>query len=165
MTILGIDPGTRRVGYGVIAKSTGGNGATFIAADLLPVTAKTDAEALVEIKRAMDALIKKIQPDIVAIEKLFFSKNQTTGIQVAEARGVILLAAAEHGCAIREFTPNEVKLACTGSGASDKKSVAKMVKMSLNIPALNVIDDVTDAIAIALCALQNEKFRIMKRGA
>jgi crossover junction endodeoxyribonuclease RuvC len=159
MTILGIDPGTRRVGYGVVKKVSGGNGAEFVTADLLPVTATTDAEALVEIKHALDALIKKLKPDIVAVEKLFFSKNQTTGIQVAEARGVILLAAAEQHCTIREFTPNEVKMACTGYGTSDKKAVAKMVKLSLKIPTLNVIDDVTDAIAIALCALQNERLR------
>lgn len=159
MIVLGIDPGSRRVGYGVIAKSTAGNGAAFIEADLLSVTATTDAEALVEIKQALDAIITRLKPDIIAVEKLFFSKNQTTAMQVAEARGVVLLSAAEHKCAIREFTPNEVKMACTGYGNSDKKAVAKMVKLSLKIPTLHVIDDVTDAIAIALCALQNEKFR------
>lgn len=155
MKIVGIDPGTRRVGYGVIEKVRGG--ATLLEADLLPITAKTDAEALVQIKRSIDELLARVNPDVVAIEKLFFSNNQKTAMHVAEARGVIVLAAAEQKLRIKEYTPNEVKTVCTGYGRADKKAVAKMVKLMLKTPELSVIDDVTDALAIAICALQYEK--------
>ena len=156
MKIIGIDPGTRRIGYGVIEKVRGG--ATLLEADLVPVTATTNAEALVQIKQALDALFMRMKPDVVAIEKLFFSNNQKTAMAVSEARGVILLSAAEQHLLIREYTPNEVKTICTGYGRADKQAVAKMVKLALRAPNLSVIDDVTDALAIALCALQHEKF-------
>jgi crossover junction endodeoxyribonuclease RuvC len=162
MNILGIDPGTRRVGYGWITKESGQLKLKEVG--LLPITAKTDPEALVEIKQSLDKLLAKISPDIVAVETLFFSKNQKTAMSVAEARGVILLACAEYQDKnqpqmLREFTPNEVKSVCTGNGNADKIAVAKMVKLMLKTPDLKVIDDATDALAIAICAAQKEKFR------
>lgn len=157
MKVLGIDPGARRIGYGMIEKTR--SGIRVLEAGLLPVAARPGGAALIEIKAQMDALLRRAAPDIVAIEKLFFSKNRKTAMQVAEARGVIVLAAEEARRAIREYTPNEVKFSCAGDGRADKRAVAKMVRVSLGAPRFKAIDDVTDALAIALCALARERWR------
>lgn len=150
MIALGIDPGTRRVGYGVIRRD--GNEFVFIAAGILKIKSGDNASALVETKRELGKLIAKHKPDAVGIEKLFFAKNQKTGIAVAEARGVILVTAAECGVPIREYTPNEVKLGVTGYGMADKKAVFKMVALTLKKPGLKIIDDASDALALAIMA-------------
>lgn len=156
MIALGIDPGTRRVGYGVVecggknGNATGANNAQFIAAGILTITATDDVPALEEIKKGIDALIKKYKPDVVAIEKLFFAKNTKTALAVAQARGVILLATKERGVRIKEYTPNEVKLGVTGYGSADKKAVLKMVRLILGKHDLAVIDDASDALALAI---------------
>jgi crossover junction endodeoxyribonuclease RuvC len=150
MISLGIDPGTRRVGFGVILqeKST----AMFIEAGIMSIKSTDNVGALYEIKKNLDKLITKHKPDVLAIEKLFFAKNQKTALAVAEARGVILLAAREHGIRIREYAPNEVKIGVTGYGAADKKAVLKMVRLILQKPGLSVIDDASDALALAILA-------------
>jgi crossover junction endodeoxyribonuclease RuvC len=150
MLILGIDPGIDRAGYGVIEKR--GSALRLHEAGILRVGKLRGADALFAIKKELDGLIVKYAPKILATEKLFFSKNQTTGMQIAEARGVILLAAREHELTIHEFTPNEVKMAVTGFGAADKLAVAKMVRFILKAPDLKVIDDASDALAIAIAA-------------
>ena len=150
MIILGIDPGTERAGYGVV--QCGKGQPVLIEAGLFPVTEKDRSGRLFEIKRGIDAVIALHKPEMVAVEKLFFVKNQTTGIAVAEARGVILLAAREHGLPVREFSPTEVKMGVAGYGQADKLSVAKMVRLILAAPGLVAIDDAMDALAIALCA-------------
>jgi crossover junction endodeoxyribonuclease RuvC len=150
MIALGIDPGTRRIGYGVVENK--GNEARFIAAGICTIKSAEDADALVETKREIDALIKKHNPVIVAVEKLYFSKNQKTAIAVAQARGVILLAARENRIPIKEYAPNEVKLGVTGYGSADKKAVLKMVRLILGKKDLDVIDDASDALALAILA-------------
>ena len=148
MIFLGIDPGTRRIGYGVV-DATGGD-MRFIDAGILKITAEEDVPALEEAKRGVDRLIKKYRPHAVAVEKVFFAKNQKTAIAVAQARGVVLLAAKECGATIKEYTPNEVKLGVTGDGSADKKAVLKMVRLVLNKHDLKVIDDASDALALAI---------------
>lgn len=155
MTILGIDPGTRRIGYGVIRQEHGI--AKLMAVGILKIKSTDDAGALQETKKELDTLIKKFKPQVMAVEKLYFTKNQKTGIQVAQARGVILLCGAENKVKICEYTPNEVKLGVTGYGLADKKAVAKMVRVILRAPLVKVIDDATDALAIALFAGQRQK--------
>lgn len=103
MVILGIDPGTRRIGYGLVKK--GGHKISFLDAGILKIKSREDFGALLETKKGVAVLIKKWNPDALAIEKLFFSKNQKTGMQVAQARGVILVVAAEVGLKIMEFSP------------------------------------------------------------
>lgn len=149
MIILGIDPGTRRIGYGIIKKE--GSKFLCLAAGILPIKSKEDVPALRETKVSLTSLIRKFSPDVVSVEKIYFSKNQKTGIAVAQARGVILLAAAEKGILVKEYAPNAVKLAVTGYGHADKKAVWKMVRLSLNVPD-NLIDDASDALALALVA-------------
>jgi len=157
MIILGIDPGTRRIGYGIVRTEFAD--VHFVAAGILEIKDKTDdVSALLETKRGIDALIKKYKPDAVAIEKLYFAKNQKTALSVAQARGVILLAACEKGIAIKEFSPNEVKLGVAGYGFADKKAMLKMVQLTLRAPNLKLIDDAIDALAIAIMG-SNDKFK------
>ena len=151
MITLGIDPGTRRIGYGVV--DSRGNSTRYLAAGLFKIEEKEDIPALEETKQEIDRLIATYQPDAVAVEKLFFSKNQKTAMAVAQARGVILLALKEQGVPIHEYTPNEVKMGVTGYGFADKKAVLKMVRLILNKQDLKVIDDASDALALAIfCA-------------
>ncbi|HTY40090.1 MAG TPA: crossover junction endodeoxyribonuclease RuvC [Candidatus Paceibacterota bacterium] len=148
MIILGIDPGTRRVGYGLIEKTDGQ--LRLVDAGLLKIAGSDDAAALVELRSHLSELIKTHRPDRLAVEKLFFSQNRTTALQVAQARGVVLLTATEAGIPIFEYAPNEVKAAVTGHGLSDKEAVLKMVRLILGVPNLDVIDDASDALALAI---------------
>lgn len=153
MIALGIDPGTRRVGYGVV--KCDGPTVTFIDAGILTIASIDDVPALEETKRGIDALIRKHKPDEVAVEKIFFAKNTKTAIAVAQARGVILLAIKESGVRIREYTPNEVKSGVAGYGHADKKAVLKMVRLILGKRDLAVIDDASDALALAILSTGN----------
>lgn len=152
MIILGIDPGSKRIGYGAIKKS--GSALKLIEAGLI----KTPKN-LTEIRLQINSLIKKFKPEILAVEKLYFAKNRKTGLEVAESRGVIVLSALENGLLLHEFTPNEIKAGVTGYGSADKKAVAKMVRLILGEPKLEVIDDVSDALAAAITA-SNKRFRV-----
>ena len=150
MITLGIDPGTRRIGYGIIEGE--GNSLSFLCAGILTIESTDDASALHETKTEVGKLIKKYKPAVMGIEKLFFAKNQKTAMAVAQARGVILLAAQEAAVPIKEYTPNEVKLGITGYGFADKKAVLKMVRLILGKQDLKVIDDASDALALAIMA-------------
>lgn len=156
MIILGIDPGTRRIGYGLIKKD--GSALSLVSAGLLSVTATNDADALLEIKMEADRIIRQNKPGLFVIEKLYFSKNQKTALKVAEARGALVLSAMEAGLPIEEFSPNEVKMAVTGYGSADKKAVLKMVRLILKTPSLKVIDDASDALALAIAGSGRLKF-------
>lgn len=149
MTILGIDPGSRRIGYGLIEKN--GQKFSFLTAGLLEIKRKDDIGALLETKQELQKIIEKFKPDIAGIEKLYFVRNQTTGIAVGQTRGVILMTLAEAKLPIKEFTPNEIKSRITGYGLSNKKAVEKMVGLILQKKELKLIDDAWDALAIALC--------------
>jgi crossover junction endodeoxyribonuclease RuvC len=107
----------------------------------------------------MRALIEAHRPDGISIEQLYFSKNVTTGIAVAQARGVIALAAAHAGLSIGEFSPREVKAAITGNGAADKRQMQAMIKVLLNLDAAPKPDDAADALGIAICQIHAGKFR------
>ncbi len=150
MNFLGIDPGTQRIGYGVV--KTEGSSICLVDAGILPIRNKREGAALLEAKRGVDALLKKYKPQSVGVETLFFSKNQKTAIAVAQARGVILLSAEERGVPVREYGPNQVKLGIAGYGSADKKAVLKMVRLILHENDLEVIDDASDALALAIIA-------------
>lgn len=156
MVILGIDPGTRRIGYGVVEHAPAR--LKLVRAGLLRIKSKDDLGAIHETKKQIGAIIKKFEPDILSIEKIYFVKNQKTGIKVAEARGVIISAALEAGLKIEEYGPNEVKAALTGHGLADKKAVLKMVKLVLKEPGLKAIDDASDALALAIIAGRKKSF-------
>lgn len=150
MIILGVDPGTDRAGYGLI--SAEGQSIRFLEAGILKTGKLRGADALFAIKKDLDELIAKYSPALLATEKLFFMKNQSTAMAVAEARGVILLAAREKNIPIAEMAPTEVKIGITGFGHADKAAVLKMVRLMLQAPELKVIDDAADALAMAIVA-------------
>jgi crossover junction endodeoxyribonuclease RuvC len=154
MISLGIDPGTRRIGYGVVEKNDR-NEIRFVAAGILKITGTDDVMALAETKREIAAVIEKYHPDIVGIEKLYFAKNQKTALAVAQARGVLILAAYESGIPVREYAPNEIKLGITGYGFADKKAILKMVRLLLDKADLKIIDDASDALAGAIMAVND----------
>ena len=150
MRVLGIDPGYAIVGWGVVDYA----GNRFAPVDFGAVC--TDAG--VPFERRLDGVyagvkdvIERTQPEVLAIEKLFYQHNQTTVIGVAEARGVILLAAAQAGLPIYEYTPMQVKQAVVGYGLAEKKQVMDMVKRLLKLKAVPRPDDAADALAIAIC--------------
>ena len=151
MRILGIDPGLAIVGWGVVERI---NGMTFapVAYGSINTPAKTEVPyRLSLIYKNLCKIIEKYRPDQMAVEELFFNTNQTTGIAVAEARGVILLAAQEYGIPVAEYTPLQVKQAVVGYGKAEKHQVIDMVTRLLRLPAPPKPDDTADAIAIALC--------------
>jgi crossover junction endodeoxyribonuclease RuvC len=156
MIALGIDPGSRRIGYGIVEKEKD-NTVHFVAAGILEIKSSEDIMALAETKKGITAVIKKYKPDIIGIEKLYFAKNQKTAMAVAQARGVLLLVAYESGIPIKEYAPNEIKLGITGYGFADKKAILKMVRLILGKQDIKVIDDASDALAGAIMAV-NERY-------
>jgi len=156
MIVLGIDPGTQRVGYGVVKKS--GGEFSFVSAGTFRVINR-GAAALLEIGSEMKKIIKKFKPEALAIEKLYFSKNKKTALRVAEARGVLILAALESGIKIKEYGPNEVKTGIAGYGFADKRAVLKMVRLTLREPLLEMIDDASDALALAILGANDSRER------
>jgi crossover junction endodeoxyribonuclease RuvC len=156
MRILGLDPGTATTGYGVVDAQ--GNRLTHVAHGAI-ITKPCDhfATRLQLLHEAVGELITLHRPQAVSIEKLFFKQNVTTGITVAQARGVIALAAAQCALPIEEFSPTEAKLAITGYGKADKRQVQEMIRVLLNLDALPRPDDAADALGLAICALQTRR--------
>ena len=150
MRILGIDPGTGICGFGVIeVKQTGR--AKMIDNRVIATPPHTPlSERLLDIYESMHEIIKLNKPDCVSIEKLFFTKNVTTGISVAEARGVVLLVCKQHELPTFEYTPNEIKKTMTGYGSANKKQMQEMVKLHLDLTSVPKPDDAADALAAAI---------------
>jgi len=150
MRILGIDPGLAIVGWAVIDSNRGK--LTPVAYGAITTPAHTDIEArLLMIKSDLEEIIKRYTPDEMAIEELFFNTNITTGIAVAEARGVILCTAHANGVKISEYTPLQVKQAVVGYGKAEKQQVIAMVTSILKLKSPPKPDDTADAVAIAIC--------------
>ena len=159
MKILGIDPGSTRIGYGVIEDT---NPLKLIDYGVLEIKEKNLPDRLNALSVVFEELLKKHRPELAGIEKIFFAKNTKTAIDVSHSRGVLLASMQKNRIPILEFTPNEVKLAVSGYGLSDKKAVAKMVIRILNLKELKGYDDASDAIAIALTAGFNKKLSGVK---
>ena len=153
MIILGIDPGFAIVGWGVVESVRGQ--VRPIAYGAITTPAHTNLEArLLMIQNDLEEIINKYKPDEMAIEELFFNTNITTGIAVAEARGVILCTAHRLGVKIGEYTPLQVKQAVVGYGKAEKGQVIAMVTALLKLPKPPKPDDTADALAIAMCHAQ-----------
>ena len=150
MVVLGIDPGFATVGYGVVRCENGIFTPISYGAITTPPHTLIE-KRLKEIYDCMCQLIDTYKPDCMAVEELFWNTNQTTGIRVSEARGVILLAGAERKIPIHEYTPLQVKQAVVGYGRADKKQVITMVTMLLNLAKPPKPDDTADALAVAIC--------------
>ena len=150
MKILGIDPGMAIVGYSVI-EYDGEKPVLLHSGSIQTAKDKSESARLLEIFEDMQVIVEKYKPDVCAIEKLFFFRNQTTVMPVAHARGVILTVLEKFHVPIFEYTPMEVKQVLTGYGRADKKEVEQMVKISLDTDTLPKLDDTVDSIAIAIC--------------
>ncbi len=145
MRILGIDPGTGICGFGVIDDT---EAIDYGVISTLPHTPLPDR--LLDIYNSLHEIIKQDQPDVMAIEKLFFKQNITTGISVAEARGVCLLVAKQYELPIFEYTPNQIKNAICGYGMAHKRQIQEMVRVHLNLDDIPRPDDAADALAVAI---------------
>ena len=150
MRILGIDPGYAIVGYGIVDYEAN----RFKVVDYGAVTTQAHTPfdlRLQTIYNGLSCLIEKYSPDAMSIEKLFFNTNTTTAIDVAQARGVITLAAAQGGLDIAEYTPLQVKQSVVGYGRAEKKQVQEMTRLMLNLKSVPKPDDTADALALAIC--------------
>lgn len=149
MKILGIDPGMAIVGYSIL-DFDGKDIELLHSGSIQTQKGVRESARLLEIFNDMNYIVEKYRPDVCAIEKLFFFRNQTTVMPVAHARGVILTVLEKFGVPIFEYTPMEVKQILTGYGRADKKEVEQMVKISLGTDKLPKLDDTVDSIAIAI---------------
>lgn len=149
--ILGLDPGYGRMGFGVIY--TDGKELQLLDYGVATTTSGDAFESrLLSLANDLHALFDHHNPDVVAIEKLFFGKSSTTAMKVAEARGVANLMSAQSGAPVFEFTPAQIKKAVTGDGKATKSAMQKMVKMLLGLPKIPKPDDAADALAVAITA-------------
>lgn len=150
MIILGIDPGYAIVGYGIIKY----DGVHYMTLDYGAVTTPAKTEFVTRLEKIyddLDYIMKKWKPDVLSIEKLYFNTNTTTAIDVAQARGVTLLAAVKNNIKVYEYTPLQVKQGIVGYGRAEKKQVMEMTRMLLNLKSVPKPDDTADALAMAIC--------------
>lgn len=161
LRVLGIDPGTATVGWAVVEQKEGG---------IFPLSyghistspKDTPERRLIEIATDLSEIIQKYHPNEGAVEKLFYFKNQKTIIEVAQARGAILLTLAQHIPIIAEYTPLQIKQSLTGYGRAEKHQMQQMVKSVLNLTAIPKPDDTADALAVAICHIHSRK--ILQQG-
>ncbi|HEU0113814.1 MAG TPA: crossover junction endodeoxyribonuclease RuvC [Thermomicrobiales bacterium] len=157
MITLGVDPGTARLGYGVVLA---GEAPTMLEFGVIETAAGTPMpDRLSALYDGLIALIGKHAPTVLAVEQLFFARNVTNAMTVGQARGVVLLAAARSGLPVAEYTPAEVKQAVVGYGKADKGQMQEMVRLILGLERPPRPDDAADALAVALCHTQTAPFR------
>lgn len=150
MRVIGIDPGTAIMGYGIV--DVVGNSLKLVTYGCIRTESKQEmAERLSDIYEELTSLTKQHRPDVMAVEELFFNRNVTTALTVGQARGVILLAGVQSGMKVYEYTPLQVKQAVCGYGRADKQQVQSMVQMFLNIKEKVKPDDAADALAVSIC--------------
>lgn len=157
LRIIGIDPGSRITGYGVVEK----RGASFVHIDNGCLTTRprdSMAERLEHIHSGLTEVFAKYRPDAAAIEEVFFAKNVSSSLKLGEARGVALLASVQSKVAVFEYATREVKQALTGYGQATKDQIQKMVKSMLGLPEV-AQEDASDALAVAICHLQSYRMR------
>ena len=157
MIILGIDPGFAIVGYGIINYTNN----KYNVLEYGSITTHKDMEfnkRLVKIAEDLESILKKYKIDAVSIEELFFNNNVTTGIPVAEARGVILYTLEKNNIKVYEYTPMQIKQSVTGSGRADKLQMKRMVKDYLKLEIMPKLDDTTDALAAAVTHIHRYKY-------
>ncbi len=156
--VLGIDPGTATIGYAIVYDLPDGGCHAVDYGVITTPKQDTAAVRLVQIYEQINKIINIHHPDSAAVEKLFFQRNITTAIAVGQARGVVMLALAQAGLEIGEYTPNEIKQAVTGYGAADKRQVQEMVRVLLLLDKIPKPDDAADALAIAITHLNTRRY-------
>lgn len=151
MRVLGIDPGLTRCGIGIV-DSLAPQKLKMVGAGVIKTNPDTALEfRLLELEKEISIWIKKFNPDVIAVERVFSQLNVSTAMSTGQAAGVALLLAAKNGITVGIHTPSEVKAAVTGSGRADKKQVANMVKRLLKLKEMPKPVDTTDALALAIC--------------
>lgn len=154
MRVLGIDPGTGILGFGVIDVKNGNN--TLVDAGVIRTPVKQpDSDRLKTIFDELDQLIRELKPEVMSVEKLFFSQNVTTAMSVSQARGVVLLLGKQHNLELHEYTPGQIKMAITGYGKATKQQMQEMVRMHLKLKETPKPDDAADALAAAICCVMS----------
>lgn len=156
MIVLGLDPGSTRVGYGLIKKEK--SGLKFIKSGLLKIVSADKNQRLLELERSFSQLLEREKPDLAALEKLYFVKNLKTGLEVAQSRGILTLLIIKHKIPLLEYTPSEIKSGITGYGRADKKTILKIVAKILKIEKIKGGDDAADALAAAIIAAERPRF-------
>lgn len=157
--IMGIDPGIASCGYGLIRESRG-NLESVVFGCIQTKPRVEFSSRLKIIHNSLKRLINKYQPDLMAVEEIFFCKNVKTALNVGQAKGVILLTTIQSKVPLQEFTPLQVKQALTGYGRADKMQIRKMVQCILKLPELPKSDDAADALAIAICAANTKEYKL-----
>lgn len=158
MLTLGIDPGVATTGFGLVRQL--GDKLSFVECGCILTSPKDSSQQrLAKIYAEMKKLILTHKPSEIAIERLFFGENSKTAMAVGQARGIVMLAAAEAKVRLAEYTPLEVKVAITGYGKADKKQIQQMVKLLLKLSDIPKPDDAADALAIAICHLHTRQFK------
>jgi crossover junction endodeoxyribonuclease RuvC len=161
MLVLGIDPGTATTGYGLVRELSSGD-LEAVAYGVITTPPHTPMpDRLRQIYREITALIAQYQPAAAAVETMYFGKNVTTAITVAQARGVILLALAEAGLPIREYKPSEIKQAIAGYGNADKVQMQEMIRQLLDLDDIPRPDDAADGLGVAITDLNASRFERM----
>ena len=156
--VLGIDPGTATTGYGLVRDREDGSLESVEYGIIQTPAGLADHKRLSLLYNRLTQILLIHHPASCAVEKLFFQRNVSTAITVGQARGVVLLAIAEAGLDVFEYTPNEVKQAAAGYGSADKKQVHEMVRVLLNLPDIPKPDDAADALAVAICHLNTRRY-------
>ena len=147
---IGIDPGSRITGYGLVERR--GRDIVYVGSGIIKAGASGPVEGrLLTIKRELDVVIERFHPAALAVEEVFMAKNWKSSLTLGEVRGVVLLAAAEAGLPVHEYSPREVKSSVTGSGAAHKSQVAAMVASLMRLDHEPETEDETDALAVAFC--------------
>ncbi len=158
MRILGIDPGTGILGFGVIDAPGPGKAHLVDAGVIRTPVKQEDSLRLMTIYDELTEIIEEFKPDTMSVEKLFFAQNVTTAMSVSQARGVVLLAGVKNGLELFEYTPLQIKQALTGYGRADKKQMQEMVRVILALKDVPKPDDCADALAAAICHGMTARF-------
>lgn len=156
--ILGIDPGLATTGYGIVEKGKGGDARVVDYGVVLTPKEESLPVRLALLEKGIDRILDRYSPEEVAIEELFFTKNITTGIAVAQARGAILLTCVKKCGRLFEYTPMQIKQALTGYGKADKRQMQSVVASILRLKSLPRPDDAADALAVAVCHAHTARF-------
>lgn len=159
MLALGLDPGLAITGYGLVRETSDGELALVGYGAITTSAAQPLPERLLSISRELDGLLAEHEPDVVAIEELFFSRNVTTALIVGQARGVAILTVARHALPIYEYKPMAVKQAVSGYGNASKAQVQEMVRLLLNLGEVPQPDDAADGVAVAICHLHSARLQ------
>ncbi len=158
MRIIGIDPGTGILGFGVIDINQKGKCVLVDGGVIRTPVKQADSKRLLTIYEELSEIISTHKPDIMSVEKLFFAQNVTTAMSVAQARGVVLLCGEQNNLELFEYTPLQIKQAITGYGKADKKQIQEMVKVILGLQEIPKPDDCADALATAICHANSARF-------